>query len=473
MSSTLDKRMTILPITVPILIENVLHYVFSFTDMFMVSGLVVGGVRYGDDAVAAVGLCGSFVFFINIFITMVIAGAGIVTTQYLGAKQAEKAGRTVMTSTVLITAVGTLLSVFMFSLTRVIIGAYGLSPVRASFAGDYLTIYGSFSIVIAFNSGFSTILRSYGYTRHPMIINAAANVLNIFGNIGFIYGAFGFPQWGVAGVAVSTVVSQALAAAVMFFFILRKKEIGWSFRRFRIVTTGSMKEILKIGVPTGTEYLLYSLAGMVLSFFVVRMDEGLPPAAQVNLPAYNYAFLFSRFIANLGKSVGQGTQIVTGYLVGAGRKEEAYRKVLKYFYVAFGLAAALTGVVSLLRRPLLGIFPMDKNIFELATTLILMCMALETGRTFNLVIISALKGAGDVRFPVMMGVISMWGIGVLGGFLFGLVLHWGVVGIWLGIACDEWTRGIIMFFRWRSKVWQTKRATEVPALKEEAFSDVE
>ncbi len=467
MPKTLAKRMTILPITGPILAENILKYAFSFTDMFMVSGLVIGGVRYGDDAVAAVGLCGSFVFFINIFITMVVSGGGIVITQYLGAKHPGKAARTVMTSLVLCAIIGTILSLVMLVFARVIIGAYGLSPVRNGFAGDYLTVYGTGALVIAFNSGLSMILRSHGHTRYPMIINAAANVLNIFGNYGFIYGAFGLPQWGVAGVAVSTVASQAIAAAVMLFFIIRKREIGFSFPRFRRVTPASMKEILRIGVPNGTEYLLYNLAAMTLSFFVVRMDAGLPPAQQVNLPAYNYAFIISRFISNWGNSVGQGTQLITGYLVGAGRKEEAYRKVLKYFYFAFGLAVVLTGVVSLLRRPILGIFPMEKNVYELCTTLILMCMALETGRTFNLVIISALKGAGDVRFPVVMGIISMWGIGVLGGFLFGIVLKLGVVGVWLGIACDEWTRGIFMYFRWRSKIWQTKRVIEPRPLVEE------
>jgi putative MATE family efflux protein len=461
--TSLAKRMTIIPITAPILAENVLRYAFSFADMFMLSGLVVGGVRYGDDAVAAVGLCGSFVFFINIFFTMVNSGAGIVITQYIGSRQPEKAARAVMTSVILSFGVGALMSLFMFVASRAIIHAYGLSPLRDGFAGDYLIVYGSFSLGIALNSGFSTILRSHGYTRHPLIVNAAANVLNVFGNYGFIYGAFGLPQWGVAGVAVSTVASQALGALVLLLFILRKKkEIGFSPRRFRSVTWGAMKEILKIGIPNGTEYLLYNLAQMVLNFFVAGMDAGLPPALQVNLPAYNYAFIITRFISNFGVSAGQGTQIVTSYLVGAGRKEEAFRKVLKYFYLAFALAAVLTGTVSLLRRPILSVFPMEENVYALCTTLILMCMALETGRTFNLVIISALKGSGDVRFPVAAGVFSMWGIGVAGGFLFGIVLKLGVVGIWLGIALDEWTRGVVMYFRWRSRVWQTKKAIELP-----------
>jgi putative MATE family efflux protein len=370
-----------------------------------------------------------------------------------------------MTSIVLSAVVGTLMSLFMLIFARTIIGAYGLSPVRNSFAGDYLSVFGSFALVMSLNSGFGMILRSHGHTRYPMFINAAANILNVFGNYGFIYGAFGFPQWGVAGVAVSTVVSQAVAAAVMLVVIIRKTDIGFALNRFKTVTLKSIKEILKIGVPNGTEYLLYNLAAMVLSFFVVRMDSGLPPEAQVNLPAYNYAFIISRFISNLGNSIGQGTQIITGYLVGAGRKEEAYRKVLKYFYCAFGLAVVLTGVVSLLRYPILSIFSMEQNVFALCTTLILMCMALEPGRSFNLVIISALKGAGDVRFPVVAGIFSMWGIGVLGGFFFGVVLKLGVVGIWLGIALDEWTRGVIMYFRWRSKVWQTKKAIEIPPVE--------
>ena len=83
-------------------------------------------------------------------------------------------------------------------------------------------------------------------------------------------------------------------------------------------------------------------------------------------------------------------------------------------------------------------------------------MLLEPGRTFNLVIINGLKGAGDVDFPVRMGIVSMWGIGVVFAFLFGVVLKLGVIGIWLGISMDEWIRGIIMYFRWKSKIWQSK-----------------
>ena len=165
-------------------------------------------------------------------------------------------------------------------------------------------------------------------------------------------------------------------------------------------------------------------------------------------------------ILYFGLSTGQGTQIITSYLVGAGKKDEAYRNVFKYFYFSFTWALFLTALLSIFRKNLLNIFPMEDNVFALCSSLIILTMLLEPGRTFNLIIINGLKGAGDVDFPVRMGVVSMWGIGVFFAFLFGIIFKLGVIGIWIGISMDEWTRGIIMYFRWRSKIWQKKGIIE-------------
>lgn len=80
-------------------------------------------------------------------------------------------------------------------------------------------------------------------------------------------------------------------------------------------------------------------------------------------------------------------------------------------------------------------------------------IAMEAELTFNLIFIAALKGAGDIRFPVQMGILSMWTFGAGLTYLFGLHWGWGVMGAWVAISVDEWFRGIIMFRRWRSKAW--------------------
>ena len=79
---------------------------------------------------------------------------------------------------------------------------------------------------------------------------------------------------------------------------------------------------------------------------------------------------------------------------------------------------------------------------------------IEFGRSLNLVAVGALKGAGDVRFPVLYGIFSNWCIMVLGSYILGLKCGLGLVGFWLGIGTDETTRGIVMLFRWKSRRWQ-------------------
>lgn len=455
--------MNILTITIPILAENLLRFLFSFADIFMLSGLSVNGVRMGDDAVAAVGLDINFVFFITLIYLMISSGAGIIITQHNGAQNAKKATRTVTTSVFLSALTGIVISLTMFFLAKPILSLYRLNDIRYGFAVDYFTIFSAFSIGLAMNTIFSTVLRAYGYSREPMVINMIANALNVFGNYCFIYGAFGFPQWGVAGVAVSTVFSQILAAVCMFFMILSKKDMTLRFRDFFTIKLQLIKKILRLGVPIAGESLAYNTAMIVMNFFVAQMDFGLPPEAQINLPAYNYAFVFARFIFYFSFSTGQGTQIITSYLVGAGRSGEAYRNVFRYFCFSFILAFVLAGTLSLLRNTILRIFPMEDNVYRLCSNLVVFTMLLEPGRTFNLVFINGLKGSGDVDFPVKVGIVTMWGIGVLFAFILGLVLEFGVIGIWLAISMDEWTRGIIMLFRWKSKVWQEKAIVKARA----------
>ena len=96
------------------------------------------------------------------------------------------------------------------------------------------------------------------------------------------------------------------------------------------------------------------------------------------------------------------------------------------------------------------------EIISIASTLLLVSIFLETGRSVNLVTIPALKGAGDIKFPVMCAMVSMWGISVAGSYLFGIRFGLGLAGIWLASGLDEFTRAILMLFRWKSQKWQTK-----------------
>jgi Na+-driven multidrug efflux pump len=116
----------------------------------------------------------------------------------------------------------------------------------------------------------------------------------------------------------------------------------------------------------------------------------------------------------------------------------------------------MAGIASLFAKPLLSIFTDNPEILKEGTKLLYLTLLLEPGRSFNLVIISSLRAAGDVKFPIMMGIISMWGVSVPLAYLLGIVYGLGLVGIWIAFAADEWLRGLCMLWRWRKRDWQKK-----------------
>ena len=105
---------------------------------------------------------------------------------------------------------------------------------------------------------------------------------------------------------------------------------------------------------------------------------------------------------------------------------------------------------------LMSLFTDDADIVAMATQLFFVSLLLEPGRTFNIVVINSLRATGDARFPLLMGLLSMWGIAVPLAWYLGLHLGWGLVGIWLAFAADEWIRGLSMYARWKSRRWEKK-----------------
>jgi len=111
-------------------------------------------------------------------------------------------------------------------------------------------------------------------------------------------------------------------------------------------------------------------------------------------------------------------------------------------------------LVNLVKRPVIGIFTDIPEVYGFVSTLLIYSAYIEFGRSLNLVYIGALKGSGDVRFPVLYGIFSNWFFMVLGSYILGLKCGLGLVGFWLGIGTDETTRGIVMLLRWKSRRWQ-------------------
>ncbi|PNI00986.1 MATE family efflux transporter [Vibrio diazotrophicus] len=432
------QRMSIVALTWPILVEILLRTALGTSDVFMLSG-------YSDKAVSAVGVITQLTFFLIIVSTFVSSGTGILIAQYNGAERTQDATNVGVASIALSVVVGVLLSIAAVLGAVHLISFYGLEPQVELYAQEYLIISGAMTFNVTIGIVFTTILRSYGYSRSPMVVNMVSGLLNVVGNYIALYQPFGLPVYGVQGVAIATVMSQ-IVGTVTLGFILKYSPISLPMGSLKNVPAGVYKKILKIGGMNAGEVLSYNMAQIAIVYFVVQMGTA-------SLAAFTYAQNIARFSFAFALAIGQATQIQTGYYIGKGWVESILKRVQIYFLVSFVVSISAASAIYLLRDSILPLFTHQPEILYLTGTLMMGSIILEAGRVFNLVFISALKGAGDVRFPVQIGILCMWGVGVCFSYLLGIHWGFGVIGAWLAIALDEWVRGIIMLVRWRSSSW--------------------
>lgn len=443
MSNSFQNR-TLRQVAGPLLIENILRTTLTTVDVFMLS-------FYSEKAVAAVGLINQFVFFIQLMYLMVASGASILLAQYLGAGQHEEAHRTTLGSFTLGLGFSLVLSLALTLGAPLLVGLYALETQVHDFAVQFLVIYSVGSVSVALSMLQSTLLRVHGEAKAPMYINMVANVVNIVGNALFLFGWFGLPVWGVVGVALSTVFSQVVACVAQAV-VIRKKGIRLDFRQWKTVGRGTYKQILAVGVPTAGENLSYNLAQMVNMRFVAALGTA-------SMAAYVFLFSFLRYVFVSSISIGSAAQIKVGWWVGQGREDVAARRTMVYLFGGMAISLVVVLAINLFQAPLFSLFTQNPETLALISAVLLVSIFQETGRNFNLILIPALKGAGDVKFPVFVGIVFMWGIGVLGSWLFGVVFGWGLVGIFAALAIDEWVRGLIMLGRWKSGRWRGRGFT--------------
>lgn len=432
----------IFKLTWPIWIENMLRIALSSVDVFMLS-------FYTEKAVAAVGLINQFVFFIQILFLMIAFGSSILISQHLGARKKEEASLFALGSISLSVVFALILTVLVCSQAGNILQFYTLEPDVHKYAFQFLTIFGAGSIFTALTMILGTILRAHGYSKVPMVISIIANILNVIGNYCALFQPFGLPVTGVAGVAASTVFSQFASFVILAVIVGRHQDIQLPFKKITSIPWLIYKKILSIGVPTAGENLSYNVGQIVIMKMIASLGTDAMAACVYTLTILRFVFISSI-------SIGNGTQIKVGHFVGAKQFDEAHRKVFGYFYTGAAISLVLAVSVFLARGPIVHIFTNNGAIINMVSTLLLIAMIHEPGRNFNVIIIPALKGAGDIKFPVLAGMFFMWGIGVLFSYILGIKFGLGLAGIWIALTSDEWIRGLVMYTRWKNGRWRSK-----------------
>ena len=441
-----DKKFTLWLLAWPIFIELFLQLMLGAADTLMVS-------KISDEAVAVVGFSNQIFYALTLLIMTVASGAGILIAQKIGAKR-EQDARTIAIMTVNVSVIiGIILSIFLYTQPLTIVQWLQMPDSLLPIAQIYISIVGAGMVLTSLMLALSTVIRNTGNTRGPMYTAIVMNVVHVFLNYAFIFGEFGFPEWGITGVAISTVVSRLLATIMLLVMFVSSFEKKIGIRDLQLFDVKLFKNVIKIGWPLGVSNSAYMLAQLVLFSFIAVIGAE-------ELATRTYLNTLESFCFMLGYSIALAVQIQIAHLYGAGRTKEAYASAYRALWIAIVLAIINAIIIFVFGKQLLGLFSSNSDIILLGVSMLGLNLILQPGKSLNMVVGGALNAVGDTRFTMVVSVCSQLLITVVLSYWLGVHLGWGLLGIYVAMITDEYVRGFLAFFRWRGRKYLYKMERE-------------
>lgn len=445
----------------PAIIEQILSTMVSYVDAAMVGAL-------GKTASAAVSVNAAPMWLINGVLAGVATGYAVQVSHAVGAGDDERAKAVIRQ--------GVLASLFCglaaFALYRSLahflpmwLGA--VEPVLGE-ARSYLKVYTYCLIFEGGSAIFSAILRCMGNTKTPLILNTVSNVINIILNFFFIYPTrtatfFGntivIPGagMGVTGAALGTVFAWAFAGIVTLLVALRQGDRyaihrGESFKPDKAIITTAVK----LGIPSAAERAMVNVGQVAMTGVVAKIDTGM------SLAANNIATTAEGLCYLPAYGIAAASTAMVGQSVGAENKEDARAYGSLSAKLGFLLCIGTSICLFLFAYPLASLFNTDLEVVAEAAKMLKIVSVSEPFFALSIIYTGALRGARDVRFPMIVGLIAMWGVRIPLAPLLVFGLDLGLAGVWIAMAADLILRGILCTLRWRGTRWE-KRAFEEAA----------
>ncbi len=444
MQNTTDvKNMSLFKLGWPIFIQSLLSMCLGYIDTLMIS-------RYSDTAVGGIGNANQITGFLTLAFSIISTATAVITAQYLGAKIRNKINTIYSVSMAFNLVLSLLISLIILIFNRPILKMMNVQKIMFEDASSYMVIVGGFIFLEAVFDIYSQIFRSNGKTKIGMVISIVMNLTNITGNYMFLYGPLKFLHLGVKGVALSTTISRVVAVIIAIIYFKKNIDGSISIKYLIPFDFEIFKKLLLVGLPSAGENISYNVAQIILLMFINSLS-----AVAVNTRIY--ANILSSFAYLFSISSAMATSIIVGHLVGGKEYDNAYTKVLNTLKKAMVLSIIIAIINYIISPFTFGLFTDNSQVVSLGHKIMFICIFLEIGRCTNLVVINSMRAAGDIKFPTFLGMASMWGISVFGGYILGIVMGFGLQGIWIAMALDEIVRGIVVLARWINGNWRGKR----------------
>ena len=439
MTTAAAPRPHIFTLAWPLLIELFLAVVAG------VAGTALAA-RLSDTYGAAFAIANSISVTLFMLFRIVGSGIGVVITQNLGGGRRDMADKVALAMLGASTWLGAFTALLAFGGARWLLGLMHAPADVLPLATPFLQALAAAMLFDAWNASMASVMRAHLRTRDTLAVLAAMHVSHLALAVPLMYGWGPLPALGLPGFAFALLISRVLGLVLHLMLWRRHLDIHpvasdwWKLRRAELAA------VLHIGVPAAAENISWRLA------FMASMAVAGTLGAQ-SLATLAYVHQVGGVVVMFSLATAFAVEIMVGHMIGAGELREAHGLVRGALGRGLVISGVISGCVALAGPWLLRCFTQDPLIISNGAVLLWIAVLLELGRTFNLVVINALRAAGDARYPVLAGAASMALVMAGGSWLLGIYFGLGLVGLWIAYSADEWIRGLMMWRRWSVHAW--------------------
>ncbi len=431
------QRPRITPIAGPILGEFLIGISVAMAILWMAS-------RISDAAAGAFGIGQQVLESLFVLFRVLALGVGVMITQSLGGQRTQAARGIALVGFGGCTWAGALAALWLLLAGDAVLHALNAPAEVAALASPYLKLLALAALLEAFNLVMASVLRAHLHARDALQVMLLMHAVHLGLAFPLMLGLGDWQGLGLAGNAVALTASRTVGLALHLWLWRVRMQLVPARRDWWHCPARALMPVLRVGVPGASLEIAYRLAFMM----------SLAAAAKLGVAALAtqaYVLQTLRFVLLISLAIGWACEIMVGHLVGRGDFATAHALVRKGLRNGIVASGALSLLAAAGAPWLMRLFTQDAAVIELAQTLLWISLALETGRVANLVVFGALRSTGDVFLPAAWAIASI--VLVLGFGSIALGQWWGLVGIWIAYAADEWIRGALMYWRWQTHGW--------------------
>lgn len=443
---------TLARIALPIAAQHFITSSLNAVDVIMVGQL-------GETALAAVGLANQVFFLLMLLLFGVSSGAGMFTAQFWGKREVQNIHKVLGIGLLLGIGSSLLFTLAALTFTETILGIYSKDAAVVALGSAYLRRVAYSYIFTSITFSFASVLRSTENVKLPMLVSIVALSLNTALNYALIFGNFGFPQMGVEGAAIATLISRSLecCALVLLTYRLRTSAAA-RLTDLAGFSRAFVQRYLKIALPVMFNEMMWSLGITIYQIIYARIGTESIAAVNISISIEGMAFVFFIGITN-------AAAIMIGNRIGAGEESKAFDYARRSLIIGVS-GAVLVGMGILISKDFILSLYQVSDITRQNASMILTIMAFFIWvRVSNMtMIVGIFRSGGDTRFSFALDVGSVWLIGIPLALLGAFVFHLPVYGVVLMIMAEEFIKMLIGFRRFSSRKWINNLAqTMTPA----------